>query len=70
MMVMNEEAMRFMVGLNPRAWEVRCDDWKETYRNRSDEVAMLLNDWNGYRITHLSMPENGIIAVWLDGEEE
>lgn len=69
MMVMNEEAMRY-----PRVWEVHCvkgsSIWSTSYENRSAEVAVMLNDWNGDHITHLSAPENGIIAVWLEEKEE
>lgn len=70
MMVMNEEAMRFLVGLNPRAWRVRCADIQMDYKNRSADVAAMANDWQEYKITHLSMPEKGIIAIWLDGEDK
>lgn len=69
MMVMNEKGIRFMAGLNPRMWEIHHNDWQETYKNRSDEVAMMLNDWKGYRITHLSTPETSVVAIWLDGED-
>lgn len=73
MMVMNEETIRFMVGLNPRAWEVHCVEgnfcWTQVYKNKSADVAAMVNDWEGYKITHLSMPETGTVAIWLDGEE-
>lgn len=45
MMVMNEGAIRFLMGLNPCAWETHCGDWKETYTNRSSDVAAMMNDW-------------------------
>ena len=63
MMVMNEGAVRFLMGLNPQVWETHCGNWKETYANRSSDVAAMMNDWEGYKITHLSMPETGI---WLE----
>ena len=66
MMFMNEGAIRFLMGLNPCAWETHCGDWKETYTNRSSDVAAMMNDWEGYKITHLSMPETGIVAIWLE----
>ena len=66
MMVMNEGAIRFLMGLNPQVWGTHCGDWKETYTNRSSDVAAMMNDWKGYKITHLSMPETGIVAIWLE----
>ena len=66
MMVMNEGAVRFLVGLNPQVWETHCGDWEEIYANRSADVAVMMNDWEGYKITHLSMPETGIVAIWLE----
>ena len=66
MMIMNEKAIRFLMGLDPQVWETHCRDWKETYTNRSSDVAAMMNDWEGYKITHLSMPETGIVAIWLE----
>ena len=66
MMVMNAGAIRFLMGLNPQVWETHYGDWKETYTNRSSDVAAMMNDWEGYKITHLSMPETGIVAIWLE----
>ena len=66
MMVMNEGAVRFLAGLNPQVWETHYGDWEETYTNRSADVAVMMNDWEGYKITHLSMPETGIVAIWLE----
>lgn len=66
MMVMNEGAVRFLMGLNPQVWEAHCGDWKETYTNRSSDVAAMMNEWQDYKITHLSMPETGIVAIWLE----
>lgn len=66
MMVMNEGAVRFLMGLNPCAWRVRCADIQMDYKNSSADVAAMVNDWEGYKITHLSMPETGIVAIWLE----
>lgn len=66
MMVMNEGAIRFLMGLNPCAWRVRCAYIQMDYKNSSADVAAMMNDWEGYKITHLSMPETGIVAIWLE----
>lgn len=66
MMVMNEGAVRFLMGLNPCAWRVRYAYIQIDYKNSSADVAAMVNDWEGYKITHLSMPETGIIAIWLE----
>lgn len=41
MMVMNEGAIRFLMGLNPQVWETHFGDWEETYTNRSSDVAAI-----------------------------
>lgn len=66
MMVMSEKAMRFLMGLNPQVWRVRYAYIQMDYKNSSADVAAMMNDWEGYKITHLSMPETGIVAIWLE----